>query len=126
MFISNSDMNRLAVITDLYECLNDYIGRVQIGIYGGGDDSPNETVATYLRMIGEVSAMLSPEFKDATRNRVMWGMVGMLSFTMRDAGEWDEDELSDITDDDMFRLSCLCDEWLRTGKTKRREASNWK
>jgi hypothetical protein len=56
----------------------------------------------------------------------MWGMVGMMSFTMRDADEWDEEELAALTDNDMFRLSCLCDEWLRTGKTKRKEKSNWK
>ena len=118
MRISDSDMNRLAAITALYECLDGYIGRVHFSNYEGGDDSPNETAATYLRMVGEVSAMLSSEFKDATRGKVMWGLVGMMSFTMQDTGRWDEAELLDIADNDMFRLSRLCDEWLRTGKAK--------
>lgn len=112
MTISTSDMNRITAIEALCECLADHIGRVYTEMYIGGDDSPDETIAGYLRMIGEMCSLLSPEFKEATRPLVKWESLCLLKFILLLEGEYSDEELLEIADTDIFQLSKLCDDWL--------------
>ena len=118
MKISKMDLSRLMLIKGLCESADDFLHRVSWSIEKPRlDDSPKESLTEILRVIGIISAWLSPAFKNATHTQMMWGFLASLRCHYdSDDRRWSELDM-EIAHNDIRVLDELCEYWIETERT---------
>lgn len=110
------DLQRLAHIRDYCVEIQKTIDR-----YGASfeifdcDPDYQRSVSFSILQIGELSGGLSPEFRQATANRVQWGpMKGMRNLVAHNYGSMSRDIIWETAVTDIPALKAFCDEVLDT------------
>ena len=120
MEISKMDLSRISLLKGLCESADSFLHRISWAEEKPElDDSPKESLTEILRVIGIVSAWLSPAFKNATQPQMMWGFLASLRCHYNkgvDDRRWSELDI-EIARNDIRVLSELCGRWLLTGTT---------
>ena len=112
--MTRPDLQRLAHIRDYCEEIRKTISR-----YGDTfeafdhDGDYQRSVSFSILQIGELSGGLSPEFREATANRIQWGpMKGMRNLVAHSYGSMSREIIWETAVTDIPALKRFCDELL--------------
>lgn len=83
------------------------------------DDDYFNSISMSIMQIGELSAGLSSEFKDSTKNQMSWGMMkGMRNMFAHTYAAMDKEIIWEVAIDDIPSLLLFCDRVIEGAKEK--------
>lgn len=108
------DLQRIEHIRDYCLDIEDTVSRFGPSYESFRDDADYQYAVSFcVLQIGELSGKLSQGFRDATVNRIQWGLVkGMRNIVVHDYGHISLETLWEVVTSDIPALKQFCEEQL--------------